>query len=64
MNNRIKEIRGQKGITQVDLARITELSVGYICHLEKGSRKNPSYNTMNKIAKALNEKITKVFEMD
>lgn len=64
MNNRIKEIRGQKGITQVDLARITELSVGYICHLEKGSRKNPSYNTMNKIAKALNEKITKVFEID
>lgn len=64
MNNRIKEIREQKGITQMDLARITELSVGYICHLEKGSRKNPSYNTMTKIAKALDEKITKVFEIE
>ena len=63
MKNNIKEIREKKGIKQRELAELTGLSVGYICHLEKGSRKNPSYNTMVSIANALNENITKVFEL-
>lgn len=61
MRNKIKEIRKNKGITQVELARLTELSVGYICHLERGSRANPSYNTMIIISKALNEDVATVF---
>ena len=63
MKNNIKEIREKKGIKQRELAELTGLSVGYMCHLEKGSRKNPSYNTMVSIANALNENITKVFEL-
>lgn len=61
MKNRIKEIRDKKGITQTDLAQLTGLSVGYICHLERGSRTNPSYNTMVIISKALNEDVAVVF---
>lgn len=62
MKNRIKEIRDKKGITQTDLAQLTGLSVGYICHLERGSRTNPSYNTMVIISKALNTDVV-VFEL-
>lgn len=63
MKNRIKEIRDKKGITQTDLAQLTGLSVGYICHLERGSRTNPSYNTMVIISKALNTDVAVVFEL-
>ena len=38
MKNRIKEIRENKCIKQTELAHITWLLVGDICHLEKGSR--------------------------
>ena len=63
MKNRIKEIRDKKGITQTDLSQLTGLSVGYICHLERGSRTNPSYNTMVIISKALNEDVAVVFQL-
>lgn len=60
MKNKIREIREEKGITKTQLARLTGLSVGYICHLEKGSRKNPSYKTMVAISKALKEDVVVV----
>lgn len=61
MKNRIKEIRENKGITQTELSHLTGLSGGYICHLEKGTRKNPSYKTMVAISKALKEDVVVVF---
>lgn len=64
MENNIKEIREQQGISQEKLAELSELSNGYICHLEKGSRKNPTYNSMQKIAKALNKEVREVFKIE
>jgi len=55
MNNNIREIREQQGIKQYALAKMTGLSEGYICHLERGTRDNPTYNVMEKIAKALHK---------
>ncbi len=63
MENRIKEIREEEGITQYTLAKMSRLSVGYICHLEKGTRGNPSYNTMIKISSALKRKVKEVFNL-
>lgn len=60
-NNQIKKIREQKGITLVKLAEMSGVSVGYLCHLEKGSRKNPSIEIMEKISKALNKSIAEIF---
>ena len=54
MKNKIREIREEQGITQVELAHKAGLSMGYLSHLENGSRDNPSYQAMVKIAKALN----------
>ena len=60
-NNQVKKIREQKGITLVKLAEMSGVSVGYLCHLERGSRKNPSIEIMEKISKALNKSITEIF---
>ena len=62
MKNNIKEIRKSKKLTLVKLAEKSKLSAGYICHLEKGTRKNASYDVMNKIANALNTDIGDIFE--
>lgn len=62
--NRIREIREEQGITQVELAHKAGLSMGYLSHLENGSRNNPSYQTMTRIAKALNKEIGEVFKLD
>lgn len=61
MENRIREIREEEGIKQYALAEMTGLSEGYICHLEKGTRDNPSYKTMVKISTALKRKVQEVF---
>lgn len=62
MENNIKELREEQGISQERLAELSKLSVGYICHLEKGSRKNPTYNAMVNISKALNKEVGEVFK--
>lgn len=60
-NNQVKKVRKEKGITLVKLSEMSGVSVGYLCHLEKGSRRNPSIETMEKISKALNKTITEIF---
>jgi len=62
-NNQVKKVREEKGITLVKLSEISGVSVGYLCHLEKGTRKNPSIEIMEKISKALNKSITEIFFM-
>ncbi len=59
--NYIQEIRKQQGLTITALAKKTGLSVGYICHLERGSRENPSMKVMKKICLALHKDLTDVF---
>lgn len=61
INNKIKIIREEKGMTLYQLARLSGISTGYLCHLEIGTRKNPSFEVMEKIAKALNRSINEVF---
>ena len=63
MENRIREIRKQQGIKQYELAEMSSLSEGYICHLEKGTRDNPSYKAMVKISRALKRKVQEVFNI-
>jgi len=59
--NQIKKIREEKGLTLLKLSDLAGISVGYLCHLERGSRSNPSIEVMQKIAKALNKNITEIF---
>ena len=59
--NKMREIRKMQGITLKVLAKETGISIGYLCHLEKGTRINPSIQTMEKISKALNKDVAEVF---
>lgn len=59
--NNINKYRTQQKLTLYELSKLTNLSVGYLCHLENGSRKNPSMNTMKKICIALNKSLSEVF---
>jgi len=60
-HSRLKALRIEKGITLEKLAEISEVSAGYLCHLENGTRKNPSIEVMERIAKALNSNIFEIF---
>ena len=51
--SKIKEIRESKGIGVNKLSRISGISAGYISALERGEKQNPSQNTLNKLAAAL-----------
>lgn len=62
-HNQIKKIREEKGLTLVELSNLSGVSVGYLCHLERGSRKNPSIKIMEKISDALNKTISEIFFM-
>jgi len=59
--NSIKFFRIKQKITLSKLAQKTNLSIGYLSHLENGSRNNPSYKTMLKISQALNKNIGEIF---
>lgn len=59
--NKLKNIRKEKGMTLMELAEISKVSAGYLCHLENGSREHPSIEVMEKIAKALNKTIFEIF---
>ena len=48
-------------MTLSELSDLSKISAGYLCHLEVGSRRNPSFGVMEKIAKALNKSINEVF---
>lgn len=61
INNNIRTFRNEKQITLKNLSKLTGLSVGYLCHLEKGTRTNPSMDVINKIAQALNKSVSEVF---
>lgn len=59
--NQIRRIRLEKGITLIKLADLSGVSSGYLCHLENGTRKNPSIIIMEQISKALGKTIAEIF---
>ena len=59
--NKMKEIRESQGIGLKELAEKTGITAGYLCHLEKGTRTNPSLQIMSKIANALKKEVKDVF---
>lgn len=62
--NKMKGIRKKKKITLAEISKKTGISVGYLSHLENGTRNNPSIEIMNKVADALELSVTEVFFED
>lgn len=53
LSEKIYFLRKEKGMTQGALAKNSGVSIAEICRIEKGERKNPSINLLNKILFAL-----------
>ncbi len=59
--NSIKKYRKEQGLKLDEMSKRIGISTGYLCHLEKGTRKNPSTDVMEKISKALGKSIPEIF---
>lgn len=59
--NRIREYREKRGLKLQELADKAGISAGYLSHLERGERDNPSTEVMESISAALNVSIPKIF---
>lgn len=59
--NKIRKYRKQHGMNLEEMSSKIGISTGYLCHLEKGTRNNPSTEIMEKISKILNKTITEIF---
>jgi transcriptional regulator with XRE-family HTH domain len=61
--NNLKNIRKRKDMTLKDVSEKTGLSMGYLCHLERGTRKNPTLHTMGIISDCLEVSIWEIWDM-
>ncbi len=59
--NSIRKYRKEIGMNLEEMAKKVGISTGYLCHLEKGTRKNPSTQIMEKIANALKKTVQEIF---
>ncbi len=59
--NKMKEFRTERKMTLEKLSEKTGISIGYLSHLERGTRENPTSCIMDKIAYALNKTVSEVF---
>ena len=57
----VAEARARKGITQKELAELTDIDQSDISKIERGTA-NPSVGTLNRIAEALDSKLTILIE--
>lgn len=61
MENKLKEVREEQGMSQEELAKISQVSRTTISELESKKKKVTTNVTLEKIAKALNKKISDIF---
>lgn len=61
MDNKLKEIRESKGLSQEDLAEKSGVSRAVISSLECGHRSSITSRTMSALATALQTPATKIF---
>ncbi len=64
MENRVKEFRELENLTQEELAEKSEVSRNTISALETNANTNITFDTMSKIARALNRKVATIFFED
>jgi transcriptional regulator with XRE-family HTH domain len=58
----LKELRLERGLTQVELAKKAKTVQPYIAYLESGEKKNPSFAVLQRLAKALGVPLADLLE--
>lgn len=61
--NKIREKRLEKSWSQLELAERSGVPQSSISQIERGNRKNPTYENIKKIAKALDIKLEELEEL-
>ena len=64
MRNKLREIRESKGISQEELAQMSGISRTTISELETEKKEVTTNITLEKIAEALNQKVSDIFFID
>lgn len=59
---RLRTIRESKGLSQTEVADAAEITPAYLCELEKGSKNNPGFNVLQKLAVALGVTVVELLE--
>lgn len=59
--NKIRIYRKKTGMNLEEMAVKVGISTGYLCHLEKGTRKNPSTEVMDAISDVLGKNVAEIF---
>ena len=57
ISNNLKKLRSKKGYSLEKIARLADLSLNTIVKVENGVNKNPTIETLTKIAKALEVRV-------
>lgn len=55
----VRELRVERGLTQVELAQAADLNVTWLSHIEAG-RPNPAWGTVARIAAALDVPVSEL----
>ena len=56
----IKRLRGERKMSQLELAKKSGVAQGYITALEAGTKSNPGLDVLTKLAKALGVPVTEL----
>jgi len=57
LSKNIKKLREDKGLSQEKLARLADVANNTLIKMESGENKNPTLETLKKVAKALEVRV-------
>ena len=60
IGNMLAKARKDKGMTKTDLAKVTDINIGHLTHIEKGER-NPSHKALKVICKAIRNSLSTTY---
>lgn len=63
-SKRLRSLRKEAGLTQFALAHRAEISLQYLQNLESQRPKNPSFETLHSLAKAMGMPLWKLLKFD
>jgi transcriptional regulator with XRE-family HTH domain len=58
----LKQLRAERRMSQIELARRAKVAQGYISALEAGQKKDPGLMVLKRLARALGVQVTELLE--
>lgn len=61
--NHVREFRYDKGLTQLQLSRLADITPASVCNIELQDRPTPKIDTCLRLARALGTTVDELFEL-